>query len=192
MDKVFTWDVLLKFQKFSKINKYRGTTIRRIKDGELTLDFHPLLVSFYLHLCWRRDAVLCNLCLIGESEMEKLFFVLCLAYNFNWLINLFLVLRMPLCVSSTTNSYEVKYSPTKYIDTTERGLVVVSVNEGDAGRYDCYLGGSLLCSYSITVDAHRWVSHLSPPCELKWRRQLLFVHCPPTLIRCESRFQYWK
>ena len=93
---------------------------------------------------------------------------------------------MPLCVSSTTNSYEVKYSPTKYIDTTERGLVVVSVNEGDAGRYDCYLGGSLLCSYSITVDAHRWVSHLSLPCELKWRRQLLFVHCPPpTLIRCE-------
>lgn len=55
------------------------------------------------------------------------------------------------------NSYEVKYSPTKYIDTTERGLVVVSVNEGDAGRYDCYLGGSLLCSYSITVDAHRCV-----------------------------------
>lgn len=51
----------------------------------------------------------------------------------------------------------MKYSPTKYIDTTERGLVVVSVNEGDAGRYDCYLGGSLLCSYSITVDAHRWV-----------------------------------
>lgn len=52
-------------------------------------------------------------------------------------------------------SYEVKYGPSKYIDTTERGLVVVSVNEGDAGRYDCYLGGSLLCSYSVTVDAHR-------------------------------------
>ena len=57
--------------------------------------------------------------------------------------------------TSTNNSYEVKYSSTKYIDTTERGLVVVSVNEGDAGRYDCHLGGSLLCSYSITVDAHR-------------------------------------
>lgn len=34
MDKVFTWDVLLKFQKFSKINKYRGTIMRKIKDGE--------------------------------------------------------------------------------------------------------------------------------------------------------------
>lgn len=55
-------------------------------------------------------------------------------------------------------SYEVKYGPSKYIDTTERGLVVVSVNEGDAGHYECYLGGSLLCSYSVTVDAHRWVS----------------------------------
>lgn len=53
------------------------------------------------------------------------------------------------------NSYEIKYSPTKYIETTERGLVVVSVNEADGGRYDCHLGGSLLCSYNITVDAHR-------------------------------------
>lgn len=52
-------------------------------------------------------------------------------------------------------SYEIKYSPTKYIETTERGLVVVSVNEADGGRYDCHLGGSLLCSYNITVDAHR-------------------------------------
>ncbi|CAD7014434.1 unnamed protein product [Ceratitis capitata] len=50
--------------------------------------------------------------------------------------------------------YEIKYSPTKYIETTERGLVVVSVNEADGGRYDCHLGGSLLCSYNITVDAH--------------------------------------
>lgn len=52
-------------------------------------------------------------------------------------------------------SYEIKYNPVKYIETTERGLVVISVNEGDGGRYDCHLGGSLLCSYNITVDAHR-------------------------------------
>lgn len=52
-------------------------------------------------------------------------------------------------------SEEIKYSPVKYIETTERGLVVITVNEGDGGRYDCILGGSLLCSYSITVDAHR-------------------------------------
>lgn len=56
---------------------------------------------------------------------------------------------------SSLRSYEIKYSPTKYIETTERGLVVVSVNEADGGRYDCHLGGSLLCSYNITVDAHR-------------------------------------
>lgn len=52
--------------------------------------------------------------------------------------------------------YEIKYSPLKYIETTERGLVVITVNEADGGRYDCFLGGSLLCSYSITVDAHRY------------------------------------
>ncbi|XP_055916036.1 semaphorin-2A isoform X1 [Eupeodes corollae] len=57
--------------------------------------------------------------------------------------------------SKDKGRYEIKYSPTKYIETTERGLVVVSVNEADGGRYDCHLGGSLLCSYNITVDAHR-------------------------------------
>jgi hypothetical protein len=57
----------------------------------------------------------------------------------------------------TIHSYEIKYSSIKYIETTERGLVVVSVNEADGGRYDCHLGGSLLCSYNITVDAHRYV-----------------------------------
>lgn len=55
----------------------------------------------------------------------------------------------------TFSSYEIKYSPIKYIETTERGLVVMSVNEGDGGRYDCHLAGSLLCSFNITVDAHR-------------------------------------
>jgi hypothetical protein len=53
------------------------------------------------------------------------------------------------------NSYEIKYNPTKYIEATEKGLVVMSVNESDGGRYDCYLGGSLLCSFTMTVDAHR-------------------------------------
>ncbi|XP_065078888.1 semaphorin-2A isoform X1 [Ochlerotatus camptorhynchus] len=57
--------------------------------------------------------------------------------------------------SKEKGRYEIKYNPTKYIETTERGLVVISVNEADGGRYDCHLGGSLLCSYNITVDAHR-------------------------------------
>ncbi|KAI5634163.1 semaphorin-2A isoform X2 [Phthorimaea operculella] len=44
----------------------------------------------------------------------------------------------------------------KYIETSELGLLIISVNEADAGRYDCWLGGSLLCSYNITVDTHRY------------------------------------
>lgn len=55
----------------------------------------------------------------------------------------------------TKNSYEIRYSAHKHIETTERGLVIVAAHESDAGRYDCHLGGSLLCSYVITVDAHR-------------------------------------
>lgn len=51
--------------------------------------------------------------------------------------------------ASTTNRTDMKSN--KCIETTERGLVVITVNEADGGRYDCYLGGSLLCSYSITV-----------------------------------------
>jgi hypothetical protein len=56
---------------------------------------------------------------------------------------------------NTKNSYEIRYNAHKHIETTERGLVIVAAHESDAGRYDCHLGGSLLCSYVITVDAHR-------------------------------------
>ena len=45
--------------------------------------------------------------------------------------------------------------PDKYIETSDHGLVMIGVREADAGRYDCFLGASLLCSYNITVDAHR-------------------------------------
>lgn len=47
------------------------------------------------------------------------------------------------------------YRPDKYIETSEHGLVVMNVNEADAGRYDCKMGGDIVCSYNITVDAHR-------------------------------------
>lgn len=47
-------------------------------------------------------------------------------------------------------------SPDKYIETSEHGLLIIAANEADAGRYDCWLGGSLLCSYNITVDSHRY------------------------------------
>jgi hypothetical protein len=49
----------------------------------------------------------------------------------------------------------VYHRPDKYIETSEHGLVIIAVNEADSGRYDCWMGGSLLCSYNITVDAHR-------------------------------------
>jgi hypothetical protein len=55
----------------------------------------------------------------------------------------------------TSSSYEIRYNAHKHIETTERGLVIVAAHESDAGRYDCHLGGSLLCSYVINVDAHR-------------------------------------
>ncbi|KAL7050696.1 hypothetical protein ACKWTF_004184 [Chironomus riparius] len=57
--------------------------------------------------------------------------------------------------SKDNGRYEIRYNAHKHIETTERGLVIVASHESDSGRYDCHLGGSLLCSYIITVDAHR-------------------------------------
>lgn len=65
------------------------------------------------------------------------------------------LLSLSHCLPSLSGSYEVRYTPTKYIETNEGGLVLLAVNEGDGGRYDSYLDGILLCSYSVTVDAHR-------------------------------------
>lgn len=57
---------------------------------------------------------------------------------------------------SEKGRYQIAFSRAdKYIETSEHGLLIVSASEADAGRYDCWLGGSLLCSYNITVDAHR-------------------------------------
>ncbi|KAG8239315.1 hypothetical protein J437_LFUL015091 [Ladona fulva] len=49
----------------------------------------------------------------------------------------------------------ISYRHDKYIETSEHGLVVVSVGEEESGRYDARLGSSLLCSYNLTVDANR-------------------------------------
>ncbi|XP_066909227.1 semaphorin-2A [Halyomorpha halys] len=57
--------------------------------------------------------------------------------------------------SKEKGRYQIVYRGDKYIETCERGLVIVSVTEADSGRYDCWLGGSLLCAYNITVDTHR-------------------------------------
>ncbi|KAG8222975.1 hypothetical protein J437_LFUL002698 [Ladona fulva] len=50
---------------------------------------------------------------------------------------------------------QVIYKARKYIETSERGLVVVGVTEADGGQYDCWVGGQRLYSYNVTVDAHR-------------------------------------
>nr|CAD7442261.1 unnamed protein product [Timema bartmani] len=57
--------------------------------------------------------------------------------------------------SKEKGRYPIVYRPDKYIQTSEHGLVIIAANEADSGRYDCWLGGALLCSYNITVDSHR-------------------------------------
>ncbi|KAL7631991.1 UNVERIFIED_CONTAM: hypothetical protein RMT77_017690 [Armadillidium vulgare] len=57
--------------------------------------------------------------------------------------------------SKEKGKYQIRYKADKYIETSEHGLVVMSVTESDAGRYDCKMGADIVCSYNITVDAHR-------------------------------------
>nr|XP_022905732.1 semaphorin-2A [Onthophagus taurus] len=61
--------------------------------------------------------------------------------------------------SKEKGRYKIVFRPDKYIETSEHGLVIIAVTEADAGLYDCWMGASLLCSYNVTVDAHR----CSPP-----------------------------
>ncbi|KAG1688937.1 Semaphorin-2A [Nymphon striatum] len=46
----------------------------------------------------------------------------------------------------------VVYSPDKYIESSDHGLMISNVKEHDSGRYDCKIGASTLCTYNITVD----------------------------------------
>lgn len=51
---------------------------------------------------------------------------------------------------SFANSHEKKY-----IETKESGLVILSLNEADSGRYDCMVDNSYLCSYDLNIDLNR-------------------------------------
>ncbi|XP_018334945.1 semaphorin-2A, partial [Agrilus planipennis] len=74
-------------------------------------------------------------------------------------------LKMPAVLSTQTitwfhyskdkGQYKINYRPEKYIETSEHGLIILSLTEADTGRYDCWMGASLLCSYNVTVDSHR-------------------------------------
>lgn len=52
---------------------------------------------------------------------------------------------------------KLDYRPDKYIETSEYGLIVLSLNENDSGRYDCRMGANTLCSYNITVNTSKSV-----------------------------------
>lgn len=79
--------------------------------------------------------------------------------------------------SREKGKYAVLHRREKYIHTADHGLVVLSVSERDAGRYDCKLGTSTLCSFNITVDTSKYhfiycrmFSHINAP-----RRFQLYV-----------------
>lgn len=49
------------------------------------------------------------------------------------------------------------FSWDRVLQTSERGLVLLSVTESDRGRYECYFGPSLVASYNLDIDIHRLV-----------------------------------
>ncbi|XP_076336169.1 semaphorin-2A-like isoform X1 [Tachypleus tridentatus] len=41
----------------------------------------------------------------------------------------------------------------KYVQTSDLGLVIMSMSEDNSGRYDCKLGDTTLCSYNVTIHS---------------------------------------
>lgn len=48
------------------------------------------------------------------------------------------------------------YRTERIIQTIENGLVILSVTESDGGKYECFMGPTLISSYNIEIDAHRY------------------------------------
>jgi len=61
---------------------------------------------------------------------------------------------------------EIVYRMDKYIETSDGGLVILTMNEHDNGRYDCKTGVDTLCSYNITVNTKT----CSAPDESQYRK----------------------
>ncbi|KAL5285645.1 Sema-2a.2 family protein [Megaselia abdita] len=89
--------------------------------------------------------------------------------------------------STEKGRYDIVYTPSKYIETSEGGLVVISVNEGDGGRYESYLDGTLLCTYSVNVDAHR----CTPPTK-KNDYQKIYSHWCNEFEKYKSAMKKWQ
>ncbi|KAI8440221.1 hypothetical protein MSG28_001601 [Choristoneura fumiferana] len=51
--------------------------------------------------------------------------------------------------------YRISFNWERVLQTSERGLVLLSVTETDRGRYECYYGPTLVASYNLDIDIHR-------------------------------------
>ncbi|XP_013134641.1 PREDICTED: semaphorin-2A-like, partial [Papilio polytes] len=51
--------------------------------------------------------------------------------------------------------YKINYNWERILQTSERGLVLLSVTESDRGRYECYFGPTLIASYNLDIDTQR-------------------------------------
>uniref|UniRef100_A0A1B0BPG5 Uncharacterized protein n=1 Tax=Glossina palpalis gambiensis TaxID=67801 RepID=A0A1B0BPG5_9MUSC len=126
------------------------------------------------------------------AKLYKLIFVSLL---FLWFFVFFLFLKIFITFRFlfhfvtilVSGSYEIIFTPSKYIETSEGGLVIISINEGDGGRYDSYLDGTLLCSYSVNVDAHR----CTPPSK-KNDYQKIYSHWCNEFEKYKSAMKQWQ
>lgn len=49
------------------------------------------------------------------------------------------------------------FSSNKYVETSQRGLLIFTVFINDVGLYDCFMGQSLLCSFDVAIDLTRCI-----------------------------------
>ncbi|XP_077297385.1 semaphorin-2A-like [Arctopsyche grandis] len=57
--------------------------------------------------------------------------------------------------SKEKGRYKIKFGTERIIQTIENGLVILSVTESDGGKYECFMGPTLISSYNIEIDSHR-------------------------------------
>ncbi|KAF5305741.1 hypothetical protein FQR65_LT07637 [Abscondita terminalis] len=50
---------------------------------------------------------------------------------------------------------QIVFSSEKFIETSQKGIIILSVTEEDAGLYECFIESKILCSFNLTVDSYR-------------------------------------